>query len=806
VRQGPKSKPKIEPYEGPAGGYGSLKSVSEILVREGLAVRGIEPLAVQNKPDGFMCVSCAWGKPAKPHPAEFCENGAKATAWELTKHRLDVEFFEKHTLAELETWRDYDLEEAGRLTRPMRWDAETDRYLPVSWEEAFEEIGRELKTLSADPDQAVFYVSGRASLEASYMWQLFARLYGTNNLPDSSNMCHESTSVALPESIGVSVGTVTLQDFEQTDFIIYLAHNPGTSSPRILHQLQEARQRGVPIVGFNPLKERGLERFKNPQSPREMIGQRETQIADAIHQVKVGGDIAALTGVCKALIAWDDAAVAEGEAGATNRAALLAETEDDAGFSIKAAAAGKANRRVLDHDFIREHTAGFEEFAAYCRQADWGEIEAVSGLTRSALEDVARQYAACDKVMAIYGMGLTQHVAGVENVQMLCNLLLLRGNIGKGGAGLCAVRGHSNVQGQRTVGVTEKPELAPLDVLAEQYGFEPPRHEGLTTVKACEAMISGQVKAFVALGGNVVRAAPEQDRVEAAWRKLRLTVSVATKLNRSHVLHGEIAYLLPCLGRIEIDRQATGEQAVSIESSLAQFHGSKGQVEPASPDLKSEPAIIAGLAQATLPPNPKTPWDDWVADYSRVREAIEKTYPATFVRFNERLFEPGGVTRPLAARERKWNTRSGRANFKTPTQMFAGHQANYGQEGVLQLTTMRSNDQFNTTIYGYTDRFRGVHGTRRVVFMNPADIDKRGLRAGDLVDLRTAADDGVERVVRQFEVVSYEIPQGCCGAYFPEANPLVPLWHHDTKAHTPAYKAIPITVARSASQERAQPE
>lgn len=806
MRSGPKSKPTIKPYDGPAGGYGSLKSVAEILMREGLPLDGIEPLIKQNKPEGFVCVSCAWGKPAKPHPAEFCENGAKATAWELTKQRVDEAFFEKHTLSELETWLDYDLEEAGRLTHPMRWDPETDRYRPVSWEAAFEEIGKELRALADGPDQTVFYASGRASLETSYMWQLFARLYGTNNLPDSSNMCHESTSVALPESIGVSVGTTTLQDFEQTDFIMYLAHNPGTSSPRILHQLQEAKERGAKIVGFNPLKERGLQRFKNPQSPRQMVGPKETQIADVIHQVKVGGDIAALTGICKALIAMDDAACAEGLAGPTDRNTLLAQTENDAGFSIKAAAAGKKNRRVLDHDFIEKHTDGFEAFARYCRLADWSEIEAVSGLTCAALTSVAELYAASDRVIAIYGMGLTQHVSGVENIQMLCNLMLLRGNIGKGGAGICPVRGHSNVQGQRTVGITEKPELAPLDVLAKQYGFEPPRHEGYTTVKACKAMISGEVKAFVALGGNIVRAAPEQEQVETAWRKLRLTVAIATKLNRSHVVHGEVAYLLPCLGRIEIDEQATGEQAVSVESSVAQFHGSRGQFPPASPHLRSEPAIVASLAQATLPPNPKVPWKAWVDDYARIRDAIEETYPATFIRFNERLFQPGGITRPLAARERKWNTRSGKANFKVPTQMFAGHTGNHGAPGVLQLMTLRSNDQFNTTIYGYSDRFRGVQGTRKVVFMNRADIAGQGLNADELVDVTTAIDDGFERVVRQFQIVPFDIPQGCCAAYFPEANPLVPLSHHDSKAHTPAYKAIPVTLARSASQERARPE
>ncbi len=789
---------KIKPYKGPSGGYGSLQSVVDILIREGLPIEGAELMLKQNKPDGFMCVSCAWGKPAEPHPFEVCENGVKATAWEVTHHRANEAFFKKHTLTELEAWADHDLEQAGRLTRPMRWDPTTDKYTPVSWESAFEEIGRELKALGATPDATVFYVSGRASLETCYMYQLLARMYGTNNLPDSSNMCHESTSVALPESIGVAVGTVTLQDFEQADLLLYIAHNPATSAPRILHQLQNAVHRGAKVIGINPLRERGLERFKNPQNPLEMLTPKETQIASQILQVRNGGDIALLTGVCKTMIEADDALAAQGEAHATDREALLEETENDAGFSIKVAAAAKQNRRMLDHDFIQTHTHGFEDFAAYCRAADWGEIETVSGLKRDDIEALAKTYAAAEAVTAIYGMGLTQHVAGVEAVQMVVNMLLLRGNIGKPGAGICPVRGHSNVQGQRTVGITEKPELAPLDVLKTMYDFEPPRHEGLTTVKACEKMITGEVKAFIALGGNFSRAVPDIPRVEAAWRKLRLTVAIATKLNRSHVVHGEVAYLLPCLGRIEIDEQATGPQSVSMESSLAHFHGSNGQVKPASPYLLSEPAIVAGIAKATLSPNPKVPWDDWVGDYSKVRGAIEQTWPATFKGLNEKMFQPGGLTRPLGARERKWGTRSGKANFVVPTQMFAGHAESFGQEGVLQLVTLRSNGQFNTTVYSDVDRFRGVKGTRMVVFMNEADIVQYGLKADDMVDLTTAMESEVPRSVKGFRVVPYNIPQGCIGAYFPEANPLVPLSHHDKKAHTPAYKAIPIRVSLSA--------
>lgn len=794
----PRDKPRIKPYKGPSGGYGSLRSVASILVQEQVPDRAVA-LNAQNKPDGFMCVSCSWAKPAKPHPFEYCENGVKATAWETTRRRVDPDFFAKHSMGELEGWLDYHLEEAGRLTTPMRWNSETDRYEPVAWEDALAEIGRELQALGNDPDQVIFYTSGRASLEASYLIQLFARMYGTNNLPDSSNMCHESTSVALPESIGVSVGTVKLEDFDQTEFIIYVGHNVATSAPRMLHQFQEAKKRGATIISVNPLRERGLERFTNPQNPKEMLLGQETEISDAILQVKVGGDIAALTGICKALIEADDAAAAAGEAGPTDREKLRGQTEDDGGFSIKAAAATAKARRVLDHDFIAGHTAGFEDFAAFCRTADWVEIERVSGLARGQLEWTAARYARADKAMALYGMGVTQHVGGVEAVGMICNLLLLRGNIGKAGAGICPVRGHSNVQGQRTVGITEKPELAPLDRLKELYGFEPPRHEGYTTVTGLEAMMAGKVKAFIALGGNMVRAAPDIERVEEAWRGLRLTVAIATKLNRSHVVHGEVSYLLPCLGRIEVDRQATGEQAVSMESSIAQFHGSRGHVKPASPHLRSEPAIIAGLAEATLAPNARAPWGDWAGDYAKIRDAIEATWPATFKQLNEKMFKPGGLERPLAARERKWNTRSGKANFKTPTRLFAGARDVADAPDILQLTTFRSNDQFNTTVYGYHDRFRGVRGTRTVVFINRADMDRLGLEADAFVDLECAIEDGHARAVRGFRVVPYDIPAGCCGAYFPEANPLIPLGHHDDHAQTPAYKATPVRVSRSAA-------
>ena len=781
-----------EDYRGPAGGYGSLKSVTEILVRERIPVKGARALVLQNKPKGFMCVSCAWAKPAVPHPAEFCENGAKATAWEITDKATDQKFFARHPLAELETWRDYDLEEAGRLTHPMRWDPDSDRYMPVSWQIAFQEIGRELRAMR--PEQAVFYTSGRASLETSYMYQLMARMYGSNHLPDSSNMCHESSSVALPESIGAAVGTVTLQDFEACDCIFYIAQNVGTSTPRMLHQLQEAVERGVKVITINPLRERGLERFTNPQAPDEMLTRAETQITSQYMQVKNGGDIAALFGICKAVIEMDDAAPhtppsdAVPAPGASASAVVFA-----------AAMGASARKNVLDRDFLDEHCAGFDEFAAAARAHSWAELEDVSGLTRAEMTQAAQTYSESRAVLGVYGMGLTQHVMGVENVHMVTNLLLLRGNMGKPGAGICAVRGHSNVQGQRTVGITEKPDLAPLDKLEALYGFKAPRWTGHSTVDACQAILDGEVRAYVGLGGNFLRAIPETVAMEAAWRKLRLTVQIATKLNRNHVVHGEVAYLLPCLGRIEIDIQDTGPQAVSMESSVAYFHGSHGVVDPASPDLRSEPWIVAELAKTVLAPNPRVPWDAWVGNYALVRDAIEATYPETFKRFNERFLLPGGFPRPVPARERKWVTRSGKANFITPDRLFAGMAPVGDTSNVLQLATLRSNDQFNTTIYGYNDRFRGVEGTRHVIFMNPADAARLGLAAGDAVDLVPAVEDGVDRVVRGLQVIPYNIPPGCAGAYFPECNPLFPLWHHDKQSKVPAYKALPVRVTRSAT-------
>jgi molybdopterin-dependent oxidoreductase alpha subunit len=530
----------------------------------------------------------------------------------------------------------------------------------------------------------------------------------------------------------------------------------------MLHDLRSARKRGVEIITFNPLKERGLERFTDPQNPIEMATLKETAISTQYHQVKAGGDLAAMMGIAKFLVDWDDLAKAEGDA------------------------------PVIDHAFIDAHTKGFDGFLAAIRAAEWSTIERDSGLTREELEVSARIYAKAKAVLAIYGMGITQHVKGVENVRMIVNLLLMRGNIGKPGAGPTPVRGHSNVQGQRTVGITEKTELVPVDKIEKQYGFTAPKDKGLDTVGSCRGVIDGSVKAFVALGGNFLRAVPETAAMEEAWPRLRLSVQIATKLNRNHLFPGAVTYLLPCLGRIEQDVQASGPQAVSMEDSTSCIHGSKGKAKPASEHLRSEPAIVAGIAKALLPPNPKLDWDAWVADYARIRDAIEATYPEPFKDFNKRLFEPGGFWKGNKASERIWLTESGKAEFLTPTGLSATGFDD--AEGRYRLMTLRSNDQFNTTIYGYHDRFRGVKGTRDVLFMNEKDIARAGLAEGQIVALESDAQDGKLRRREGLIVMPYSIPEGCLGAYYPECNVLMSVDHHAEESHVPAAKSVPVRI------------
>ena len=753
-------KVEITDYEAPAGGWGSMKSLANILPREKVGLAALDALRRQNKPGGVMCVSCAWGKPAKPNTAEFCENGAKATAWELTGFRVTPDFFQEHTVAELDRWPDYDLEQAGRLTHPLRYDAATDKYVAVSWDEAFDAIAEQLKT--CDPTKVVLYSSGRASLEASYMYSLFARLWGQQNLPDSSNMCHETTSVGMKNAIGSPVATIQLDDYEKCDAIFVFGQNIATNSPRMLHPMRACAKRGVDIVTFNPLKERGWERFTDPQNPVEMATGKYTEISDQYHQVRAGGDIAALLGICKLVIEADDLALASG------------------------------GGRVVDHHFVEQHTVRFDDFATYCRNANWDEIVAESGLTRAAIEDAARVYMKAERVIAVYGMGITQHRYGVDSLYMIINLLLLRGNVGREGAGPGPVRGHSNVQGQRTVGITEKTELAPVERLRALYEFEPPSEKGWDTVESCRAIASGECQGFVGLGGNFLRAIPDHGPMKEAWAKLPLTVHIATKLNKSHLTPGKECWLLPCLGRMEEDRQATGRQAVSIEDSFSHIYGSVGKAKPASDMLLSEPAIVAAIARRVLPANRNIDWDAWVGDYALVRKAIENTYPDKFGDYNERLFEPGGFWKGNPASHRQWETKSGKAEFNVPRAMnSAGFR---DEEGRYRLVTLRSNDQFNTTIYGYDDRFRGIKGTRQVVMMSRADQVKLGVADGDIVALEGDAEDGVERVVEGLRVVDYDLPEGTIAGYYPELNVLIALEHHALESHVPAGKSVPVRV------------
>ena len=742
--------PTTTHYDHPTGGWGSLKSVLGHATQNRIRLGVLDTLRRQNKPGGYMCSSCAWAKPPSPHLAEFCENGAKATIWDLTPKRCGPDFFAKHTLTELRNWCDHDLEAVGRLTHPLRYDPASDRYVRATWGQAFTAIGQALQGL--DPKSTVFYASGKASLEASYLYALFARLYGHNNLPDSSNMCHETTSVALQRTIGAPVGTCVLEDFEHCDLMLFFGQNTGSNSPRFLHPIQQAVKRGCKIVTFNPVRERGLVEFMNPQNPAEMLTGRATPISDLYLQLRPGGDIAAIAGICKHLF----------------------------------------DRGALDRDFIAQHCYDFVAFEAWVRDLSWDRIEATCGLPRTDLIEVAELYARSKRVIGVYGMGLTQHVHGGDSVGMLINLLLMGGNIGRKGAGICPVRGHSNVQGQRTVGIAEKPELVPLDRLARMFDFDPPRDTGMTTVEVVEGLIDGSVRGFVSLGGNFGRAIPDLARAEPAWAGLDLNVQIATRLNRTHILAGKGAWLLPCLVRAERDRQKSGPQTVTMEDSLSHIHGSIGRRPPASRHLMSETAIIASIAKAALPPNPRVKWDEWAADYARIRDLIEATYPDQFADFNDRMTEPGGFYRGNSARERNWKTDSGKAEFTLPADLSA--LGGDPVDGAFTLVTLRSNDQFNTTVYGFSDRLRGLSGDRMIVLISPGDMARAGLAEGQRVALVTAVDDGVTRRVEGLTVTPYDLPAGCVAAYYPEANPLVPVALHDRASKTPAYKGVPVRI------------
>jgi molybdopterin-dependent oxidoreductase alpha subunit len=756
-------------YEGAAAGWGALKAVADAVRGQKAIVKETRGLLNMNQPHGFDCPGCAWPDPKHTSSFEFCENGVKAVTWEATSKRTTPEFFASHPVSELWNWPDFDLENEGRLTHPMAYDRASDRYLPISWGDALSRIGAVLRALP-DPDMAEFYTSGRASNEAAFLYQLFAREYGTNNFPDCSNMCHEATSVGLPESIGVGKGTITLEDFDHCDAVFCIGHNPGTNHPRMLTTLREVSKRGVPIIVFNPLRERGLERFTSPQHPVEMLTLSSTPIASTYYLVKVGGDIAVLKGMMKTLMALDAQSLAAGEAG------------------------------VLDRDFIRDHTTGIDELLADIDATSWGAIEEASGLSRADIEFVGNIYAKAERVIINYGMGITQHRHGTGNVQQIANLLMLRGNIGRPGAGISPLRGHSNVQGDRTVGITEIPNDELLDGLARVFGFDPPRHKGHNAVEAIEAIRDGHSKALVCLGGNLAVAMSDPEVTFKAMRSLDLAVHIATKLNRSHLLVAKQSIILPCLGRTEIDVQAAGRQSVTVEDSMSMVHASRGGLKPASEHLRSEPAIIAGIAQATLP-DTRIGWTDLISDYGNIRDRIEAVFPE-FADFNTRIQKPGGFRLYIAASQREWLTSTKKANFL----VYPGLDEDPRTEDrdALTLTTIRSHDQYNTTIYGMNDRYRGITGRRDVVFVSAQDLHSRGLKHGDLVDVSVVPGPESapgERIMRNLTAVAYNIAQGSVAAYYPEANVLVALDHYDVKSGTPSYKSIPVLLRASSDHQ-----
>ena len=748
--------PGIRPYGGPAGGWGALKATASAVHQQMQLTEAPILLMRTNQPTGFDCPGCAW--PDKEHKStfQFCENGAKAVTWEATSKRVTPEFFAQRTVTELLKLSDFELEDFGRLTHPMVYDASTDKYRPLEWSEAFAQIGQALRGF-ASPDEVEFYASGRASNEVAFLYQLFAREFGTNNFPDCSNMCHEATSVGLPQSIGIGKGTVSLADFDDTELIISIGHNPGTNHPRMMGTLHEAARRKVPIIVLNPLRERALERFADPQNIVEMATLGSTDIASSYFQVQAGGDAAALKGIMKAVLA------------------LEAERGD-----------------VLDHDFIKQHTQGFDAMVADLASCEWPDIEAESGLKRGDMELIAAAYAKSKATIVTYGMGITQHNRGTGNVRLIADLLLLRGNIGKAGAGICPLRGHSNVQGNRTVGISEKPSAAFLARIEEVFGFKPPQGHGHDAVRAMQAIVAGESKALICLGGNLAVALPDPEQCLPAMQKLELGVHLGTKLNRSHLLVAKQSFLLPVLGRTEADIQASGPQSITVEDSMSMVHASAGRLNPASKHLLSEPAIIAGIAAATLP-NSRVDWAGLVTDYDRIRDLIERTIPG-FDDYNERIRTPGGFRMPLPPTERVWPTPSGKAQFS----VFPGLSVSYKPQadGVLRLITIRSHDQYNTTIYGLDDRYRGVFGRRDVLFMNAADLAARGLAHGDLITIETDSDKR-KLQLPDITVIEYDIAPGSVAAYYPEANVLAPLDYIDEDSGTPSYKSIPVRIVHA---------
>ncbi|MFD7243937.1 FdhF/YdeP family oxidoreductase [Streptomyces massasporeus] len=710
---------------------------------------GVDLLAM-NQVGGIDCPGCAWADPApgRRHRNEYCENGAKHINDEATTRRITADFFREHSVRDLAARSDMWLNQQGRLTEPMIKRPGSEHYEPIGWSDALDVLARELTALDS-PDEAVFYTSGRASNEAAFVLQLFARAFGTNNLPDCSNMCHESSGFALSETLGTGKGTVSLDDLHHADLIFLVGQNPGSNHPRQLSALEEAKRGGGRIVAVNPLPEAGLRRFKNPQKPSGIIG-RGTQIADRFLHIKPGGDLALFQ--------------------ALNR--LLLEAED--------ARPGT----VLDHDFIDAHTTGFEEFARHARTVDWDDVHTATGLTREEIEKVRDEVLKSERVIVCWAMGITQHKHGVPTIREIVNFLMLRGNLGRAGTGACPVRGHSNVQGDRTMGIWEQMPDTFLDALRKEFGFDPPRPHGLDSVNSIKAMREGRVKVFLALAGNFVRAAPDSDVTEEAMRSCRLTAHISTKLNRSHTVCGDIALILPTLGRTERDVQADGEQFVTVENSMSEVHTSRGRLEPASRLLLSEVAILCRLARRTLDGKADIPWDEFEGDYDTIRDRISRIVPG-FHDFNARVTRPGGFQLPNPVNEGVFNNAVGKALFTCNERVVPR-----APEGHLLLQTLRSHDQWNTVPYTNDDRYRGIHGSRHVVLVNPADLTELGLARGDHVDLVSVWGDGTERRAENFEVVPYPAAKGSAAAYYPETNVLVPLDSVADISNQPTSKGI----------------
>jgi molybdopterin-dependent oxidoreductase alpha subunit len=728
-----------------AGGVPAIIATVKALSSEMGLVRGARTLLKVNQPGGVDCPGCAWPEPDRERSHfEFCENGAKHIADEATTKRVTPEFFQQWSVADLALQSDQWLGAQGRITHPMLMRRGATHYEPVSWDNAFELLASELNSLNY-PDQAIFYTSGRASNEAAFLYQLFVRQFGTNNLPDCSNMCHESSGTALGETIGIGKGTVTLEDFDLAEAIFVIGQNPGTNHPRMLSALQRAKRNGCKLVHINPLPEVGMTRFKHPQQIMGLLGSG-TELADLFLQVKINGDVALLKGISKVVLAHE----------------------------------------ALDRDFIERHTTGFEEFVRALEEVSFEEIVEQSGIANGLIE-AAHIFMQSERTIFCWAMGLTQHRNAVANIQEIVNLMLLRGQIGKPGAGLCPVRGHSNVQGDRTVGIWERPTAGFLDRLGAEFGFEPPRNHGFDTVKAIHAMHEGQAKVFFALGGNFLSATPDTNFTAEALRRCRLTAHVSTKLNRSHLTNGDRALILPCLGRTEIDVQPAGPQFVTTENSMSVVQISRGSLKPASTELLSEPQIVARLAKVTFEHRTTVDWDRLASNYDLIRDRIERVVPG-FENYNSRVREPGGFYLPNAARQRIFNTSTGKAMFTVHE--LPRHQLAPGQ---FLMMTIRSHDQFNTSVYSENDRYRGISNGRRVVFLNEQDIEAAGLRPRQLVDL-VSHFNGEERVAPQFAVTPYDIPRSCAATYFPEANVLVPVGSVAEKSNTPASKSVVISI------------